>query len=37
MKTRLSVYRLGGRLTVDLRVRLAHLRWLKFLLMIPLL
>ncbi len=37
MKTRISMYRLGGKLALDLRVRVAHLRWVKLLLMIPLL
>ncbi len=38
MKTRISVYRLGGKLALDIRVRVIHhLRWVKLLLMIPLL
>ncbi len=36
MKTRLSIYRLGGMLTLDVRIRLIRLCSIKFLIPIPL-
>ena len=35
MKARLSYYRLGGRLALDVRLSLARLRTIKLLLLIP--
>ncbi len=37
MKTRLSLYRLGGRLAVEVRLRVRRLRSLKLIFFIPLL
>ncbi len=37
MKTRLSIYRLGGRLTVEMRLRVRRLRSVKLLFLIPML
>ncbi len=37
MKTRLSMYRLGGRLVLEIRLRIRRLRSIKLVLLIPLL